>query len=110
MSDNSAKKFDGGKAPVMQGLVDYFPRALKAIADISAYGAQKYGAFGGWARVPDGQRRYDDALMRHLIEGRIVECDEESGKLHMAHRAWNDLATLELFLRSCEAEEKVAAE
>jgi hypothetical protein len=93
-----ARKDDTGKAAVFQGVVQYFPRALMAVAGISDFGAAKY-ARGGWKYVPDGYNRYSDALARHLLlkeSGELV--DEESSLLHDAHLAWNALARLELYL------------
>jgi hypothetical protein len=97
-------KLDDGKSPVMRGAIQYFPRALAAVADISQYGATKY-TWKGWESVPDGVNRYSDALGRHLVleacEGPI---DPETGMLHAAQVAWNALARLELMLRSGEDE------
>jgi len=95
-------KLDAGKSPVMRGAIQYFPRALAAVADISAHGASKY-TWKGWEDVPDGVNRYSDALGRHLVleacEGPI---DPATGLLHAAQVAWNALARLELMLRSGE--------
>lgn len=93
-------KLDAGKSPVFQGLLDYFPRACLAVAEVSAKGAEKY-AWKGWETVPDGYNRYSNALGRHQlyksIEGPI---DSDTGLLHDAQVAWNAMATLELKLRS----------
>lgn len=100
--ENIAKgaiKFDGGKAPMFRGAIDYFPRAISAVAGISAFGASKY-AWKGWESVPDGYNRYSDALVRHLAyEGEGEVLDPDSGLLHAAHAAWNALARLELILK-----------
>lgn len=92
-------KLDAGKSPIRRGLLEYFPRACQAVADVSAFGASKY-AWKGWETVPDGIIRYGDAQERHVtkaaIEGPI---DRDSGYLHAAHEAWNALAKLELMLR-----------
>jgi hypothetical protein len=42
-----AVKYDGGKAPIYRGAVSYFPRAIEAVAAVSAFGASKY-AWKGW--------------------------------------------------------------
>jgi hypothetical protein len=93
---------DAGKSPVRRGLLEYFPRACMAVADISASGAQKY-AWAGWESVPDGVARYGDAEARHIckqaIEGPI---DQDYGHLHAAHEAWNAMARLELILREMD--------
>lgn len=92
-------KYDDGKAPIQRGFIDYFPRAIKAVALISGYGFEKYKAWGGWKTVPDGEARYEDACGRHTLD-RVKDgpYDPESKHLHRAHRAWNALATLELEL------------
>jgi len=95
-------KLDEGKSPVLQGLVDYFPRACKAVAEVSAFGASKY-SWKGWETVPDGINRYGNAQVRHLtdesIDGRYTK---DSGLLHASHNAWNSMARLELILREEE--------
>ena len=99
-------KYDSSKPPLFRGLRQYFPRALLAVANVSAYGAEKYELEYNdinWLRVKDGFDRYSDALDRHLTkeftEGRI---DKESGHLHAAMAAWNALARLELLLRDLD--------
>lgn len=98
-----AIKYDGGKPPVFRGAIDYFPRAISAVAGISAFGASKY-AWKGWEGVDDGYNRYSDAMVRHLIyEGEGEVLDPDSGLLHAAHTAWNALARLELLIREQRA-------
>lgn len=75
------RKFDGGK--LEYGLLP--SQALKATVDVLTFGAQKYDR-DNWKHVPDSQRRYFDALQRHVWawkEGEIL--DPESGKHHLAH-------------------------
>jgi hypothetical protein len=92
-------KLDAGKAPVFQGLLDYFPRACMAVAEVSATGAEKY-AWKGWETVPNGFVRYSDALARHLVkESTEGAFDVDTGLLHAAQVAWNAMARLELMLR-----------
>lgn len=93
-------KLDSGK--VRPGLLlNGFPRALLAVAEVATYGANKY-CEDGWRSVPDGIKRYTDAKDRHRLFGAIEERDPESGLLHAAHEAWNALAVLELKLRGGE--------
>ena len=95
-------KLDAGKSPVAMGVIGYFPNALLAVADVSAYGAKKYGLYcadKNWMRVPKGIERYTDALGRHLVKEAIDPIDEESGLHHDAMAAWNALARLELRIR-----------
>src|SRR6185503_20664248 len=63
-------KLDAGKAPLRRGALEYFPRALMAVAEVSAFGASKY-AWNGWETVPDGVSRYGDAGARHVVKERI---------------------------------------
>jgi hypothetical protein len=96
-----AVKFDGGKAPIYQGFLARFPRAIKAVANVSAYGFAKYGTFDGWEKVPNAIKRYTDAKARHAtlqeIEGPYDIHD--SGLAHAAQEAWGAFARLELLLQ-----------
>lgn len=99
-----AVKYDGGKPCVFRGAVQYFPRAINAVAEISTFGAKKY-AWKGWENVEDGIARYSDAMARHMLkEAQGEEIDPDSGLLHSAHLAWGALARLELILREKETE------
>lgn len=95
-------KLDAGKPRV--GLVlGCFARALLAVSAVGTYGAAKY-TDDGWTSVPDGQRRYTDAMWRHLLADASGEHqDPESDQLHAAHVAWNALARLDLMLRAGES-------
>ena len=97
-------KADAGKSPVMQGVLQYFPRALLEVGRVSERGAQKY-SWRGWEHVPNGPLRYGDALSRHIIlEGIEGPYDKDTGLLHAAQSAWNALARLELILRESESD------
>lgn len=93
-------KLDAGKAPVAQAFVAYFRKAMEAVAQVSAYGANKYKvAFSeqNWRKVENGQNRYADALQRHFaahLAGEVI--DPESKQPHLAHVGWNAMALLEL--------------
>lgn len=98
-----AIKYDAGKPAVWRGLINYFPRALWSVAEVSTFGAQKY-AWDGWADVADGYARYKDAEFRHALKDAMGEqVDSDSQLIHLAHEAWGALATLELYLREQEA-------
>lgn len=93
-----AKKYDAGKAPVVRGNFRKFPDAHEAVAIVSQYGATKYEVpieSNGWREILDGAGRYDDAEGRHSLRDGY---DQESGLLHLAHRAWDALAALQLAL------------
>jgi hypothetical protein len=98
-SHEPGAKLDHGKSPVWRGAIDYFPRALEAVALVSAVGAEKY-SWKGWEKVEDGVNRYNDALSRHLTREAIEgPYDAQTKLLHAAQRAWNALAVVELMLR-----------
>ena len=92
-------KLDAGKNRL--GLVLCgFARALQAVGAVGTYGAHKY-TDNGWIDVPDGERRYTDAMLRHLLsDAASEECDPDTGLRHAAHAAWNALARLDLALRA----------
>lgn len=94
-------KLDAGKNRL--GLVLFgFSRALQAVGEVGTYGANKY-TDNGWMEVPDGERRYTDALLRHLMKEAGGEFrDADTGLHHAAHSAWNALARLDLMMRTAE--------
>lgn len=95
-------KLDAGKSPVFRGLLQYFPRACRAVANVSLFGANKY-TWKGWEKVPDGPNRYGDALARHIVDEQIDgPIDPTTGLMHAAQQAWNALARLELMLQEQE--------
>lgn len=88
-------KLDAGKLRVGLMFAD-FACALEAVAQVTTFGAAKYTP-SGWRSVRDGEGRYTDALLRHLLAHLSGErVDPESGLPHAAHVAWNALAVLEL--------------
>lgn len=94
-------KHDAGKTPTMQGLFEYFPRALMAVADVSAFGFEKYKTWGGWRSVPDAVNRYANAKGRHMLAEAMGQShDPESNLMHAAHEAWGALAKLEMQLKA----------
>lgn len=98
-----AFKLDQGKAPVYQGFIKYFPRAIEAVANVSKFGHEKYGTWGGWLDVEDGANRYLDAKCRHMIEeAKGEERAQDSELRHAEHEAWGAMARLELMLRKAD--------
>ena len=78
-------KYDDGK--LQYGLIP--PIATKSLAQVLTFGAAKY-APNSWQTVQDGERRYLDALYRHLEAYRSGEStDSESGLSHLAHAITN---------------------
>lgn len=95
-------KLDGGKAlPWL--CISGFAHALAEVAEVTTRGARKYTP-NGWMAVPDGETRYMDAALRHLLAlGRGEGVDPDTGCLHKAQVVWNLLASLELEIRGREA-------
>jgi hypothetical protein len=72
------------------------PNAIKGVAEVLTFGANKYSA-NGWQTVPNAVERYKDALYRHLNayeRGELV--DEESGLSHLLHATTNLMFIIEL--------------
>ena len=87
-------KFDSNKPEY--GLVP--ANALHEIVKVLTYGAQKYSR-ENWRQVPERERRYFDAMMRHLWAVRRGELvDEETGLSHYAHAGCCLLYLLEMEL------------
>lgn len=87
-------KLDAGK--YRPDLLTDFSHALKAMAQVATYGAEKYTE-GGWITVPNGTTRYRAAFWRHLLEDGN---DPETGMPHEWHALWNLMALIELKARS----------
>jgi Domain of unknown function (DUF5664) len=102
-------KLDKGKIDVLRGAIQYFPKALEAVAHVSELGARKY-SWMGWKSVPDGIRRYGAALARHLVYEPNARDAGAGGLgpdvLHAAQVAWNALARLELIIQEEENAQK----
>ena len=96
--NDAGAKLDAGKNRL--GLVLFgFARALQEVGKVGTYGANKY-TDNGWMEVQDGERRYTDAMLRHLLrEATGEELDPDTKLLHAAHAEWNALARLDLALR-----------
>jgi hypothetical protein len=88
MSDTVSLKFDKEKLRW-----DLIPMdVVEKIVEIYTFGSKKYGD-NTWQGID--QDRYYAALMRHLVEWRKGNSlDDESGKLHLSHAAWNAIAIL----------------
>lgn len=69
-------------------------REVEQVVKILTFGAEKY-ADDNWKHIPDLQKRYFAAAMRHLsawIQGEKL--DKESGQNHLSHAACCILFTL----------------
>lgn len=88
-SDAKARK----EVPLCTGVLDYFPDALAAVAEVSWQGNQQHnpGEPLHWAREKSAD--HGDCLVRHLLERGTVDVD---GQRHTAKMAWRALAILQL--------------
>jgi len=86
--DSAARK----TFPMGTGLLDYFPDALAAVAEISYRGNQKHnpGEPLHWARGKSMD--HADCIVRHFIER---GGSDGSGSRHSAQLAWRALALLQ---------------
>lgn len=80
------------------------PDALMAVAEVLAYGAEKYDA-DNWKKGTDWHRYYGAAL-RHLFAYWEGEDLDESGYLHLAHAACNVLFALAYQLRGIGSDDR----
>lgn len=85
---SNGRKDDGGKLRW-----DLLPLdVVEKLVEIYEFGARKYGE-NNWRTIENGYKRCRAALFRHLTaydKGERV--DQESGKSHLAHAAWNALS------------------
>lgn len=90
---------------IRSGLVlGSFANALEQVSRVGTFGAEKYSD-NGWLEVPDGERRYTDAMLRHwLAEARGELIDKDSRMFHAAQTSWNSLARLELMMRRMKSD------
>ncbi len=90
--------------PLATGVIDYFPQALLAIADLSRRGNDQHnpGEVLRWDRSKSTDEA--DALMRHFVERGTLDTD---GVRHSAKVAWRALALLQ---KEIEAEDAVKAQ
>lgn len=88
--------------PMARGLLDYFPDALAAVADVSRVGNDQHnpGQPMHWAKHLSTD--HADCLIRHLVDRGRLDTD---GLRHSAKVAWRALALLQTEL---EEEQEVA--
>jgi len=89
-------KLDAGK--IQLSLLKDFKYALLAIGVLTTKGKDKYSAHG-WQHAEGGVERYEDAMIGHWLREGIEDFDPGMKLPHQILRAWNDLASLELWLR-----------
>lgn len=97
-------KKDSDKLPYFTVLFEQFPLALREVIKCSKAGHSKYREtdqdMQNFSRVKNSERRYKDAMLRHMTETGIVEDMAEYGEMtHEGAVVWNALADLEIKLR-----------
>ena len=86
----AGRKFDGGKP--RWSLMPW--AELAQVVAVIEFGAAKY-APDNWRSVPDGHRRYLDAMLRHVTAYASGERDDpETGLPHLAHAVCCALFTM----------------
>lgn len=90
------RKYDQDKPNVDLVLGD-FSEALLAVSEVGTLGAAKYDDHN-WLKVEKGINRYSSAMLRHYLQSKQENYDNDSDCLHLAHMAWNALAVLQLRL------------
>jgi hypothetical protein len=78
--------------PVATGVLDYFPDALVAVAQVSKAGNDQHnpGQPLNWCRSKSGDE--SDTMLRHFLQRGTVDTD---GMRHSAKLAWRALALLQ---------------
>ena len=78
--------------PLLTGVLDYFPAALLAVAEVSRAGNEQHnpGQPLHWARGKSTDQ--GDCLVRHLLQRGTLDSD---GLRHTAKVAWRALALLQ---------------
>lgn len=80
-------------APIARGVLDYFPDALFAVADLSRIGNEQHnpGQPMHWAK--EKSTDHADCIIRHLADrGKF----DDDGVRHSAKVAWRALALLQI--------------
>lgn len=80
-------------APIASGVLDYFPDALFAVAELSKIGNEQHnpGKPLHWDKTKSMD--HADCILRHLIDRGTVDTD---GVRHSAKVAWRSLALLQI--------------
>ncbi len=92
--------------PIVRGVLDYFPDALLAVAEVSRVGNDQHnpGQPMHWAKEKSTDEA--DALLRHLIDRGKMDVD---GLRHSAKVAWRALALLQREIEAARPIEKNSA-
>jgi hypothetical protein len=91
-----ALKYDGDK-PMMDLVFDGIPSVLLGMGHVLTYGFRKYKGKHGWKALDDAIKRYEAAMIRHMLlkaQGEVF--DAESELPHAWHIATNAAFIAEL--------------
>ena len=80
------------KFPMGTGLLDYFPDALAAVAEVSYVGNEKHNPGEPVHHARGKSMDHADCLIRHFTER---GCRDGNGVRHSAQMAWRALALLQ---------------
>lgn len=81
-----------GRAPMMDGLLSYFPNALAYVAEVSKIGSEKHnvGQPMHWARGKSMD--HGNKILRHQVDAGLKDA---GGTRHSGYVAWRALAQLQ---------------
>jgi hypothetical protein len=87
--------------PLARGVLDYFPAALAAVAELSRKGNEKHnpGEELHWARGKSMD--HADCILRHLVDRGTIDPDDNVS--HSVKLAWRALALLQEELEAAGA-------
>lgn len=105
MSDTTSALPTGSLArkniPLCRGVLDYFPAALAAVAELSRKGNEKHNPGQELHHARGKSNDHADCIARHLVDrGKI---DPEDGESHSVKVAWRALALLQEELEAAGA-------
>lgn len=86
--------------PMVRGLLDYFPAALAAIAEVSRVGNEQHNPGQPMHHARGKSNDHADCMVRHLMDRGTVDTD---GLRHTAKAAWRALALLQEELEAAGA-------
>lgn len=102
-TDSAARK----RIPIVTGVLDYFPDAIGAVAEVSLAGNEKHnpGEPLHWSR--DKSADHADCIGRHLVERGTI--DPVTKVRHTAQLAWRALALLQIEIENDAAQNRNTA-
>jgi hypothetical protein len=87
--------------PLARGLLDYFPAALAAVAEVSRAGNEKHNPGQEMHHARGKSSDHPDCILRHLMDRGTLDPDD--GLRHSAKVAWRALALLQEELEAAGA-------